>query len=249
MPGNRLAIIGNSHVAALKGGYDLMVTDGSLPEDLEVTFFAGRATAILNMTVQEGPQGRLVLAPASDDLAAAIAHTSGGRTQLDFEDYDEVALVGMNRVPLCDERTSSAVRRWAFAGIATHSATSRMLGWIRQCSDLPVRAVPMPLPSGRPALPPHFRPMPYAARVAELGSHFKVDAFGFVLQPEPTLADEVATRGEFSAGSTRLDVGDTASGLAHTESDLDHMNAMFGVHQLRAIFDDLYSRQPAVNRS
>jgi len=69
----KLCIIGNSHLAAIKLGWDQV---GAEFPWLQPQFFGARADALLDLHAEGG---RLV--PATPDLAAKIAYVSGGGWQ------------------------------------------------------------------------------------------------------------------------------------------------------------------------
>ena len=88
---SRICVLGNSHLGALKLGWDLI--EGSYP-GTELTFF-GAPRSMMQDLVLEGTR----LVPRTDKLTAKIRRSSGGLEAVEIEDYDAFILYGLQFGP------------------------------------------------------------------------------------------------------------------------------------------------------
>ncbi|MES2144715.1 MAG: hypothetical protein V4516_10245, partial [Pseudomonadota bacterium] len=87
----RLCVIGNSHVAAFKLGWDQLAARGdALTRAIAPTFFGAPRDGLKNLAVRDG---RLV--PTADFVRDHFARMSGGRADVDPAVYDGFLLVGL----------------------------------------------------------------------------------------------------------------------------------------------------------
>ncbi|MEM9062814.1 MAG: hypothetical protein AAGD13_20320 [Pseudomonadota bacterium] len=87
----RICVLGNSHLAAMKSGWDLISdhTDG-----YELTFF-GAPKAMMDGLVLEGSK----LVPQNDKLKVKLRVFSGGSEMVDLNAYDAFVVVGLQFGP------------------------------------------------------------------------------------------------------------------------------------------------------
>jgi hypothetical protein len=246
----RVCVIGNSHLNAVKLGWELLRPTGFQP-----TFFGSHANALRELRV-EG----VFLVPASEDVAKWLSITSGGKTRIDLTEFDRVLLVGLGSALFPFLKLYSTHRlaehagpEWEF-GLVTeaclqrtvHDRLSAGLAFstarkIRRISQIQVLLIPDPIPS---------EPILQSEEWGPLWSHREACRFFFqtysnameniardvgisvLRQPEETLRDGI-TKLEFSEGSTRLH---EAPGVRHPEGEFHHMNARYGAVVLKAAF-------------
>lgn len=223
----RLCIIGNSHLAALRLGWDRV---GAEFPWAQPQFFGARGEALLDLHAQGS---RLV--PGNADLAARIAHTSGGETEIDPARYDAALLVGMNYLPTMprDARLSQAVRAAAARAAFGRALAGHVFAELRKAAPgLPVHVMPNPLQRRAPGAEPAVAVVPYAQRLEDLrrglGEEGPVHVAG---QPPETLVDELYTADAWGMGALALDDG--RGSYVKKDEDLSHMNADYGALFLR----------------
>lgn len=223
----RLCVIGNSHVAAIKQGWDEI---GAEFPWLEPQFFGARGDALLDLHAQGD---RLV--PAHDDLAGKLAHTSGGETSIDPSRFDAALLVGMNYIPPmpADARLSQAVRAAAARAAFDETLAGHVFAQLRQAAPaLPVHVLPNPL--RRKAAKAKGDPVavvPYAVRLADFRLGLGAGPVHVAGQPTETIVDDLYTADRYGIGAIALDQGRGAR--AKDEDDVSHMNAEYGTLVLR----------------
>lgn len=150
-----VAVIGNSHLAALKLGSD---HPGVVPDWADLTFFGAAAGGLWNLRGRDG-----VLIPETGPLTVALKRTSGGKSVIDLNDYDAYLLVGMmfglgelvpglrdHRPPGLHTSDYTLVSR-SFLAAAAADRLGRSLAVItarkiRRFTDAPIVIVPEPLP-------------------------------------------------------------------------------------------------------
>ena len=107
----KICVIGNSHVASLKEGYDSLKQSNPRWADIDLTFFAARAKLIMALDIIHGADGASLLAGAKgSELETSIEYTSGGKKVIDLRDYDHCLLYGAYYLPQFDTRISGQVR-------------------------------------------------------------------------------------------------------------------------------------------
>ncbi len=85
----RLCVIGNSHLAALKLGWDELKAKGQAP-DMEVTFFGAPSDGVRHVRLEDGR-----LTPKRKDIAEHFERM-GGTPHIQLDDYDGFFLIGLN---------------------------------------------------------------------------------------------------------------------------------------------------------
>jgi hypothetical protein len=217
----RICVLGNSHVASLKLGLEKLP---SARQQFTMEFFASRAGALEGLRLENK---RLV--PSNENLAVAITHTSGGKGEVVVDDYDAFLVYGLGfRLPVVDTHLSAAVRRQACRDTATQTLNFHMCSLLRQATKKPVYVGHDPQEAPGRKSPEVGRSLAYDAVYELTRSELLREDLRLVQQPRRTFADVWFTRPEYSAGSTRLDIGDAKSNELHKEVDNKHMNGDFG---------------------
>lgn len=245
----RLCVIGNSHVAALKLGWDQLIVDGD-PRiaALVPTFFGAPRDGIKHVALREG-----LLLPLRADVRAHFQRLSGGLSEINPAHYDAFLLVGLGASL---KRVLRLYRTHRWAGVGTgagqvlvsrafaaaflaegYSATrlALMAGLLGQVADKPIHAAPEPhwaaiQPTGAERKPDFGWARAAAAGEGPALAGMFAEALraaldpkvSMILQPAATLEAGIVTRAAFNKGASRLISGDGE------DSDAAHMNADYG---------------------
>lgn len=251
----RLAIIGNSHVAAFREGWTLIEREHP---GTRIEFFALPNAHLGRLSLDANK--RLGLAETGEARLRELTIAVNGRLTIDLGASDHVLWVGyywpfealsklMAEFSIDGLRESPraprALSRPAFDAVCDGLAEAVLpgegwRGWRAPRLTLNVRALPAEscLGDARPA----FRYWRAAAQHPE-GAGAVAAAFldrfkqalvghgiGLLRQPEETLAASGLTATDYSRGSHRL-----MGGLPHPDSDHVHMNARYGALCLRRL--------------
>lgn len=225
----RICVLGNSHVASLKLGLEKLP---GATKSASMEFFASRASALGALRLQEN---RLV--PMNDNLARSIAHTSGGKSEVALDEYDAFLVYGLGfRLPVVEAQLSAAVRRQVCRDSLSQALNFRMCSMLRQATRKPVYVGHDPQEAQGRKSPAVARSLPYEAVYELMRGELAREDVRLVAQPRQTFANSWFTKPEYSAGSTRLDIGDAKSNELHSDVDNKHMNGEFGRIWLESFF-------------
>ena len=255
----RLLLIGNSHLAAPKLGWDEIADQ--YPE-VRCDFFGGPANWIEGAVFEHG-----VIKVTAASSAEKVAKVTRGRTSVEVDGYDAIAFIGMrfglapymrqlSRLTLHDlgpaDQTfrivSKSCLRQMLSDILADTPAFRWSSMIAEASGKPVFLIPQPFSSeARVEHDPALRRHPnFKAQAAGWLAAFQsaartlTEAKGLTLieQPASTVAFPGFTRAELSRGSVRLqDVS-----AKHAELEFNHMNKTYGVELLHTLLAAVRSR-------
>ncbi|MDQ0820513.1 hypothetical protein QFZ79_002804 [Arthrobacter sp. V4I6] len=251
----RIGIIGNSHIAAFKLGWEEIKAEHP---KIDMTFFGSPSTSMRFFRVEDN-----CLLPTSDTLRENLSWTSGGYEHIPGG-MDAYITVGMgfsfvhlmdllkNHRPLSEYDPSDDTQQLisesffhrAMEGTLKNSNALKLIAKIRQISAAPMVYVPNPygttdvLNSDRYR---HFHSQPIRDRVfdyykAGLGEMFSEASVRVVELPDDTIANRMFTRSKYSKGSIKLKRGMSSP---HNGEDYSHMNAAFGATSLRDVLRHL----------
>jgi len=226
----KICAIGNSHLAAIKKGWDQI---GNEFPHLELIFFGAHATDLRYLQIQGD-----ALVPSHPHLREMMHRTSGGRDRIEGT-FDLYLIVGcqlsFNRLVLgVMEKQGGADG----TGVLQKALAVSLARSIRQISGAPILVLPGPYASGDDAEEAYewngsdSEMLTLKARyVTKLETLGRDAGFTPLLQPERTIREEYFTKHKFAVGGVRL------SG-AGDESTFDgyHMNQKFGAIYLRHVF-------------
>jgi hypothetical protein len=261
----RLLLIGNSHLAAFKLGWDKIA--GQYP-DVRCDFFGGAANWIEGAVFEHGA---IKVTVAS--WAEIVAQVTGGRTSVAVRDYDAIVFIGLrfglapymrqlSRLTLYDlGRTKAGFRivsksclRQLVSDILADTPAFRWSSMIAEAGGRPVFLVPQPLSSeSRLEHDPSVRRHPnFKAQAAAWLAGFQSAArtltaakgLTLVEQPASTVALPGFTRAELSRGSVRL----LNSNAKHAELEFNHMNTAYGIELLHTLLPAVKTRVEAVSK-
>ena len=266
----RVAIIGTSHVAALKMGWDRIAEQWP---GIDVTFFAAPGKAARTQKLKGRVYGYHRAKPAPDEI---IFGYDGGRT-IDLAAFDHVLRVGDT---LGEAELSGILSRYAVDGISDTGEdgahdTGKPLRLSRAAFDMACASLARAsLPNApwhdwdAPALTFLARPTPstkclrvdsdrydqwrdLAARpdeyliareiyYAHLGHEMARVGIGLLRQPDETIAPCGLTDERFGEGAAGM-----VPGKALPDEDCVHMNADYGARALRAYLTPLTAQPKA----
>jgi hypothetical protein len=259
----RLLLIGNSHLAAPKLGWEQIADEHP---DVRCDFFGGPKDWIEKATFEDG-----VIRVTVAAWAEKVARVTGGPSSVAVDRYDAIAFIGLrfglapymrqlSTLTLYDlgppkakfQMVSKSCLRQLFSDILADTPAFQWSSMIAEASGKPVFLVPQPLSSE--ARLDHDRSIrrhpKFKAQAAAWFAAFQsaaqalAEAKGLTLveQPASTVALPGFTRAELSRGSVRLMDASTN----HPDHEFNHMNATYGVDLLQTLLAAVKTRAEAV---
>ena len=248
---NRICVIGNSHLAALKKG---MEQPSARTLSAEFTFYGAPGKTLSSFGVKDG-------CLVTDDPAAlkAIRITNGKDSVLRLSDFDYFVIVGLRFSIMLITRVYAAHRTCqhvykrgaqylvsdscfgeAAFGALHDSLAVQLASKIRTATDTRILICGQPMPSESFAQKfPWWRGLARSDDSSELarimenaGKSIPLKNVTYVPQPPDTKANPVLTLASYSTGSVRL-TRDMAA--AHDPDDGIHMNAHYGARVLEQL--------------
>lgn len=226
----RICVIGNSHAAMIKGGWDRIAAEYP---GVSLTFFASPGGAMSQLAARDG---RLVA--RRPELRQDFVITSGGMQDIDPAQFDVFVTCGMKlslRDP--DPRLSSALRTHLLAS-QMQSLNLTCARLVRGVTDKPVLLLPIPLRAAEGPEPEgeaETARKAYAAKISALSNMVATDRLIVVGQPASTIGAGGVTEARWSRGSVKLDHANRKGGDFYGDHDRAHMNADFGALWLREL--------------
>lgn len=248
----RLCLIGNSHLAAMKLGWDKLVKVGDpLTNGIDVSYFGAPRDMLRNI---EARDGRLL--PTNEATRSQFIALSG-RGELDPREYDVFLLVGVGaslkrvlrlyrsyRWPGVRLIPSHAVISPSFARsfLAEGYSSGRLVDLgnkLASLTDKPIFAVPEPYWSPKVSPVPGNRDFGWqdaadsgdGPALTEMFQQSLTEAAGsrikMLFQPPSTVEDGIVTRAEFNKGADK-NISGSGGG-----ADAAHMNLEFGAELWR----------------
>ena len=232
----RLCILGNSHAASLRLGWDIIAPQHP---NVEVTFFANRARSMGAFRVEKG-----LLVPDNSELEEAIVYTSGGLKVIDMQSFDICLLYGLDLKPYFSPNSffSESLLKEVMLSHVSSSISWGLLQKIRIISDCTVFLGHTPLNAAESTTNERGDVSAYQVGIKLLNqSVFKKYNASVIEQPLDTIVNSSKTMLKYSIGSTRLDIGDEMSNELHEVHDMMHMNEQFGAHYLDVFLKNIQS--------
>jgi len=225
----RLAVIGNSHVGALKKGWDRSVA-AEFP-GISICWFASPKTRMTEIHPEAG-----ALVPRTPELERDIAFTSDGLTRIEADSFDAFLVVGLNRrlerqIGNFCTPFSQAARLAALEDYWEGSNHLKLVEKLRRITNKPIHSAHAPLKSGTDGTGGTAEYETYlTAANARVFAPIEV---ALVPQPADTRVGATRTAPKFAKGSERLETGRALDGLAHSEDEPFHMNGTYGAIWMR----------------
>lgn len=243
---SRVCVLGNSHVAALKGGWE----DGAdIDMDLQPTFYGCLANGMASLTYTDGKLG-----PSDPKAAEFFSKISGLGKFISPEEHDSFILCGMGMFPtvifnnyasfatptsknysaphlVSDECITEALWEHLERTMMFHCARL-----VRSITDKPVhiawqaflseklfdidwrRELITPLIENEDQIFVHNT-------MSSIESRLINEGFSVLKQPDHTITQGIMTRAEFSRGSVLFR---EELSKEHRENDVFHMNSAYG---------------------
>jgi hypothetical protein len=252
----RICVIGNSHIAAIKEGWEII--KGDFPH-LDITFFGAPSGKMNGLGVFNG-----VLRPkhGREELREFLTVTSQGKSQIEG-DYDAYLACGLGysgswiatlfkyyrtdpeprdkRQPISAECFEHAVD-----GYFRKKLCMQTVQKLRRITSQPIGIIPTPFQSDH-AEHPKVQFLRNGASVQRVADGFHAVSMKiaqeyrvrFFFQPEETLASPLQTKEIYSRGSVRLSTNEK-----HEEDEDSHMNGQYGAITLRRVLDALSRYRP-----
>ena len=236
----KIAILGNSHVGALRRGWDNIKNDHS---DIELTFFAAARDTLNSLELEDTS-----LVTKVPKTIKVLQLTSGGKDRIEIPEYDAYLVYSMRSRPVFLGK-SEPVSEDFLSEYYKEKTFFNIISKIRQITDKKIYLGHDPL---------------LAKSYEEIESQLGVDtdtegeqmynkAMCFVQdtveelgnvelirQPKTTMVRNCATIMEYTQGSERLRVDSNTKNLDnafHSDNDRTHMNNSYGEIYLKNFFD------------
>lgn len=225
----KIAFIGNSHLAAVKLGWDNV---GSEYPHLSPLFFGAPALRLDGLVADNKK-----LIPANSRLSKELELTSGGLNEIDFTVFNAVFLIGLNWswMHFPSSTYSSALRNaWVLPNFE-QSLCGRMYHKVAALTDRPIYIIHKPLNCARPNEDRTVGP-PYSQRFHETERAMRDVKAKLLSQPSETIEDDRFTAHAYGIGGVGLGGFDGTHYRIKGVEDYTHMNGAFG-KKLIAIFD------------
>ncbi|PIB26587.1 hypothetical protein BFP76_11880 [Amylibacter kogurei] len=194
----KIAAIGNSHIGALKLGWDSI---SKKHKNVEITFFAAAREALRDMELKDGK-----LVPTNDVLARRLEQFSNGVSEIDPEQYDAFFIVGGWKIFPVDKRTSSAVQSTIASDSFENTVGGNLAKLLRSATDKPIYLGHNPLRAQTKAFVKEFKSMSlsYAQRIEAVQKIAQEHSVTVVAQPDKTRSSEFSTVEKYAKSSARL---------------------------------------------
>ncbi len=219
----KICIIGNSHVGALKRGWDRIAPKHP---GTEITFFAHRANGMAGLKVAGNS-----LVPGNEMLKNAIHFTSGGLERITPADYDAFLIYGLKACPNFANRKqfiSSPASRQALVDLTKGRLSFKLLGMLRPLTDRILYIGHDPLAAAG-EVRSDGPPTSYIEGIAALNETiYRPLGAEVIAQPASSIVNGRQTHPDFGRGSKRLAIGDGRDDRAHPAGEDGHMNDDFG---------------------
>ncbi|TCL10224.1 hypothetical protein BXY66_2293 [Shimia isoporae] len=243
----RICVMGNSHVAALKGGWE----DGAAPrKDILPTFFGALSDGMGTLDFVDGE-----VIPRERKAAEFFKRISGTGGGVRAEDYDAFVLVGMGLFPTPVFTNYARFATPSTQHVAEHFVSDAVIAdtlWesidgsmMMHCARVLRRATDKPIHLAWQAFcseslfdidwrAAQMQPIldngdqPFVNMMMDgVADKLRDAGFGVLEQPEETKRDGVMTKAEFSRGSVLFRAVEK-NAKEHRENDVFHMNSLYG---------------------
>jgi len=230
----KLCIIGNSHIASLKQGWEKIQSDHP---DINIRFFGSPGSSINRLKTNKSS-----LISTDNDLLQNLRLTSGGLSEIDTDSYDAFVSYGLSfEIDPLDVRLSSALVDAFCQQQAREHPNYRLIKKIQSISNKPIFIGHAPLLAdiGPIAPSPHI---PYRKLFSKISDYLAMESIKMLRQPDSTIIHEIRTIAHFTVGSTRLLHGPgSTTAMHHDDNDVKHMNGEFGAVYLDAAITTIRS--------
>lgn len=228
----KLCVLGNSHVAALKLGWDKIRE--SYPQ-VSIRFFAAPGSRLQHLNVDGS---RLI--PANKMLREILSVTSDGEPMIETSDYDAFLGYGLSfDVGPIDQHLSEAVFDTYCRERATRNNNFRLARKLMSMTKQQIFMGHIPLQADNgPIWPSPY--VSYEKLFQRISAVLSESNITLLSQPEKTITSSIRTKNEYTKGSVRLKVSQGSfSAAEHADDDVRHMNGLFGAIYLADALDKI----------
>jgi hypothetical protein len=223
-----IVVIGNSHVAALKNGWDSI--SAAFP-DTDIRFFAARSSVYKKSSKMALREQNKKVIPQTKELIDSFAATSGEPSgQIDLESTNCIIYCGFTpriRSDLARSYSASVLKL-----MVNHSLRRGLFGLShdKSISKYVDKILFLPPPAFAELDGDQTPATDYSSEFIRyktvLSNHLSGIGIDLLTQPKETLNRDGRTLAKFSVGSVKL----TPNGeeKLHEERDISHMNKSFG---------------------
>ena len=223
----KICVIGNSHVASLKLGWDRVAAE--FP-GVELCFFAAKGHMMSGLEVEGGK-----LVSGNNKLGTLLARFSDGVSEIRPQDFDAFVLYGLALyLPRLEVGSSKELRRAAAKDYLSNSVVLNLLMKLRSITDKMIWIGPCPMEatcediSERPL-------MDYSALASDMSEYLGDARTAILGQPLNTVTPELTTPFGFCNAAIHLQVSSQGSEVVELrKGETKHMNAEFGALWLQA---------------
>ena len=219
----RLAVIGNSHVACLKQGWDRVAEEFA---SIRITFFAARASGLLGLGYENG---RLV--PRNKAVGAALSATSGGKEEINLGEFDALLIYGAGfdaAIWPDKHRFSLQAQQRALRDSIEGTTCAHILGLLKNRYHGRIFVGHCPLHGLKGPSRPSDNTIYHQALVRIQKEILAPWDARLIPQPEETIVLGARTDIQYCRGAVRLSVGLANDGHGFDAEDRTHMNGDFG---------------------
>lgn len=227
----KLAVIGNSHIGALKHGWNEISQQFKA---IELVFFGSRGASLQYLELRDHR-----LSPTHPGVLASIMFTSGGRAEIDPAEFDAFLIYGLDSPAFFHDRKQFYSRQALLSAMEDGIKGKiyvKIIEMIRAVSTHPIYVGHMPL-FASPVTGSSESADNYTQGIAMFSENlFSKYEVRMVAQPLETIVNGVNTDIKYSVGSRRLAVGDDLDDELHVSHDVMHMNSQYGRLWLERFF-------------
>ncbi len=243
----RVCVMGNSHVAALKGGWE----EGVRPrDDIEPTFYGALSDGMGTLDCIDGE-----VIPRDTKAADFFRRISGTGRGVRVDDFDSFVLVGMGMYPASVLNNYRTFATPSSSNDAPHFVSDAVIAdtlWegidasmMLRCARVLRRVTKKPIHLAWQAFcseslfeiewrAEQMQPIldngdqPFVRKMMDtVEVRLQREGFEVLHQPQETLRDGILTKAEFSRGSVLFRAVEE-NAKAHRENDVFHMNSLYG---------------------
>lgn len=229
----KICIIGSSHTASLKLGWELVKSE--FP-DVELVYFASLGGTMRSLRAVDGK-----LVSIDPRVAKRISFTSGGHKSIDPRDYDAFVIYGLKLfVPRLERGISRAVMKEVIGNSVDQGLTEKTVGKLRKITDKTIWIGPAPMETTTDAVQDSGEFHAYQTLIDEIAAALAMPSSRMLGQPPETRCPDLRTVHALGNYALRRKAGQQSEADDEVESEknlageLKHMNSDFGVCWLRA---------------
>jgi hypothetical protein len=237
-----ICVIGNSHVGAIKRGWDEINSDFS---NVSVTFYCARGHGLNSLYSLDDK----VLVSDDPIVTESLKYTSKKDGTIKLRDYDAIFIYGLGLKSQSINFGSYFSK--GFMDIFSKKAILSSLNF--KVVKLVARITDSPIYVGANPLPPLFNKFNESIEIKNLDYMAWVNYFSelflsttkLIPQPVETIINNTNTIGKYSVGSKKIQLNSkeekefSGNNIHHNQNDIEHMNDDYGVIYMNNIIKEI----------